>query len=134
MARESEVMHAVLKRWGAHPRLRLVRTNVGAGWFANGQPARKTDPGAYPVYFNPEGWGDYTGLCLPLGLPDDFQFGVFTMLEGKSTKGRQREAQKRVERMVLSLKGIYILAASVEAVDRRLIPLIGPPPVAESSR
>ena len=67
MTSELRIQHEILVAYGANPRLRLTRVNTGVGWFAYGKPARTTDPGAYPVRFNPKGTADLVGLIAPSG-------------------------------------------------------------------
>jgi hypothetical protein len=106
---EKAIQVAVLEAWGAHPQLRLVRVNTGVGWFARGEPARKTDPGAYPVRFNPQGTADVVGLIAPTGR--------LLMIECKSATGRQSPEQATMERIVTRFGGLYVLARSVADVD-----------------
>lgn len=109
---ESHVLHDVLAAWGAHPRLRLWRQNTGVGWFAGGKPARKGDPGAYPVKFGVPGQADISGLLMPEGRRLE--------IETKTMRGRQSEDQERWQRVIETFGGVYVLARSVEDVDRAL--------------
>lgn len=110
--REAFVLHDVLKHWGAHPQLRIWRVNTGVGWFANGQPARKTDPGAYPVEFGVKGQADISGLLLPTGRRLE--------IETKTQRGRQSEHQKRWQAMIERMGGLYVLARGLGDVDQAL--------------
>ena len=112
MENENWVLFRILQAWGAHPRVRLARTNTGVGWFAKGEPARKSDPGAYPVKFGVPGTGDATGLIAPQGR--------FLMVETKKTGGKQRQAQKIMQRVVTQFGGLYVLAFSLEDMDRAM--------------
>jgi hypothetical protein len=112
MGAEAFVQTAVLEAWGAHPMLRLARINTGVGWFANGQPARKTDRDAYPVRFNPKGTADLVGLMLP--------HGRMLMIECKGPGGRQSAEQKVMQRVVTRFGGLYVVARSVADVDAAL--------------
>lgn len=102
-------MNYALRTWGSHPRLRMARTNTGAGWFARGTPARKTDPGAYPVKFGTPGTGDIVGLVAPTGR--------LFMLELKTLRGVKRKAQVIMQRVVRSMGGAYEFARTEDQVD-----------------
>lgn len=106
---ERDIQYTILKAWGAHPRLRLWRANVGAGWFAGGEPARKTDAGVYPVKFGVPGQADISGLIAPWGRRLE--------IECKTATGRQSAEQFRFQRVVETFGGLYLLARSVEDVD-----------------
>lgn len=112
---ERDLVHLILFTWGAHPALRIWRANTGMGWFKDGEPARKTDRGAYPVRFGTPGQGDITGLVLPSGRRLE--------IECKTERGRQSDDQKSFQRMIVSFGGIYLLARSLEDVDRALAAL-----------
>ena len=112
---ERDTAYWICKMWGAHPRLRFWRTNRGVGWFANGRPARKTDPGAYPVEFGVDGQGDYSGLL------DD---GRRLEIETKRPKGgRQSDAQKRFQAMIERMGGVYVLAPTLQEFDAAMAAL-----------
>lgn len=112
---EAFVQFEILKAWGAHPRLRVARVNTGVGWFNDSGPCRKTDHGARPVKFNPPGTADIVGLIAPTGQ--------LLMVEVKSETGRQSDDQKRMQRVVTAMGGVYILARSVADLDAALAPL-----------
>lgn len=112
---EAFVLHDVLKAWGAHPRLRIVRVNTGVGWFNDAGPCRKKDPGARPVYFNPKGTADLVGLIAPTGR--------MLMIECKGPRGVQSDEQKIIQRVVTMFGGLYVLARDVATVDQALAPL-----------
>ncbi len=114
---ESHIQHAILEAWGHHKRLRLARINTGVGWFANGKPARKTDPGAYPVKFGVPGTADVIGLIWPSGR--------MLAIEVKSATGKLRKAQETFRRVVEKYGGLYIVARSLAEVDDILIPIVG---------
>ncbi len=109
MGAEAFIQHDVAVAWGSHPRVRFARINTGVGWFCNGQPARKTDPGAYPVRFNPKGTADLVGIIAPQGQ--------MLMIEIKSATGRQTKEQQTMQRVVTAFGGVYICARSVADVD-----------------
>lgn len=109
---ERDLVHAILSTWGAHPALRIWRANTGMGWFKDGEPARKTDPGAYPVRFGTPGQGDISGLVLPSGRRLE--------IETKFARGRQNNDQKSFQRMIENFGGLYVLARSLDDVDRAL--------------
>lgn len=111
---ERDLLHLILSTWGAHPALRIWRANTGVGWFANGQPARKTDRGAYPVRFGTPGQGDISGLVLPSGRRLEIE---------TKAKTKQSDDQKSFERMIKNFGGLYVLARSLEDVDRALAAL-----------
>lgn len=106
-------MHDILLAWGAHPRLRIWRQNAGVGWFKDGKPVRRTDPGAYPVKFGVPGQGDISGLFLPDGRRLE--------IECKAEQGCQSADQVAWQTMIERFGGVYILARSVNDVDRVLL-------------
>lgn len=110
MAAEAELQHEILKTWGARPELRLWRANTGVGWFANGQPARKTDPGAYPVKFGVKGQWDVSGILWPSGRRIE--------IEVKAPGEKLREEQERWGAMIERYGGLCIRAWSLDDVDR----------------
>lgn len=111
---ERDLVHSVLVAWGATPHLRIWRMNTGVGWFVNGQPARKTDPGAYPVRFGLPGQGDISGVTSG---------GRRLEIECKAERGRQSDDQRNFQAMIERFGGLYVLARSVDDVDRALAPL-----------
>ena len=84
---------------------------------ANGCLVAVTDAGAAyraGAFFGdaiPAGWPDITGL-----LPN----GRFIGVEVKTKRGRQSDAQKRIEREIRKRDGVYVLARSVEDVQREI--------------
>lgn len=110
--REAFLVQAVLERWGAHPTLRIWRQNTGVGWFKDGKPARKTDPGAYPVKFGVPGQGDISGILLPNGRRLE--------IECKTERGRQSAEQITYQAVIERFGGLYVVARSVEDIDRAL--------------
>ncbi len=97
----------------------MARINIGVGWFANGKPARRDDPGAYPVKFGVPGASDIIGIIWPQGR--------FLAIEVKSATGQLRKAQKAFRAMVEKFGGLFIEAYSLEDVDQVLIPIVGAP-------
>jgi hypothetical protein len=104
----SEVLWPILRRWGAHPRVRLYRRNVG----------RVQVKGRW-VQFGIPGQADIGGILAPNGRVLE--------IECKTLIGRQSPEQKHWQAMIQSFGGLYILARSVADVDAVLIPLIGDP-------
>lgn len=111
---ERDLLYLILSTWGAHPQLRIWRANTGVGWFANGQPARKTDKGAYAVKFGTPGQGDISGLVLPSGRRLEIE---------TKAKTKQSDDQKSFQKMIERFGGLYVLARSLEDVDRALAAL-----------
>lgn len=107
---EAHIQHAILKAWGAHKRLRIARVNTGVAYFNDHGPCRRNDVGARPVRFNPPGTADIVGVLAPEGR--------FVMIEVKAEKGKQRDAQVVMQRVITSLGGIYVVARSVDDVDQ----------------
>lgn len=98
---ESNVVHDILRDWGAHPRLRIWRQNTGAATL-NGRLVRFGTPGA----------ADIQGVLRPAGR--------FLAIECKSATGKQREQQVKWQRMVEDHGGLYVIARSVADVDEAL--------------
>jgi hypothetical protein len=97
--RESDTQHEILLAWGAHPRLRIARINTGAAVI-----------GRRLVRFNPLGTPDLVGLLSPTGR--------FVGIEVKSGTGKQRKEQQTMQRVIEAFGGLYVLARSVDDVDR----------------
>lgn len=103
---ESHLIHAILAAWGAHPRARLWRQNTGKGY----------PPGSNRlVTFGVPGTPDICGIIAPQGR--------WLGIECKSAKGRQREDQETFQRVIERFGGLYVLARSVDDVDRALAEL-----------
>jgi len=111
---ERDLVYQILSTWGAHPRLRIWRANTGVGWFKDGEPARKTDKGAYPVKFGTPGQGDISGLVLPSGRRLEIEC---------KAKTKQSADQISFQAMIERFGGAYVLARSLEDVDRALAAL-----------
>lgn len=108
MSEEAFTQFEILKRWGAHPKLRLARVNTGVGWFNDLGPCRKTDDDARPVHFNPKGTADIVGIV---------EGGRMIMIEVKSADGVQSKDQIIMERVITKFGGAYCLARTVADVD-----------------
>ncbi len=104
---EAQAQHAILLAWGAHPRLRLSRQNVG-----------KALIGKRWVKFGVPGTADIVGIIAPTGR--------LLMIEVKSAKGKQRKAQEAMQRVITAFGGLYLVARSLAEADAVLIPLVGP--------
>ncbi len=104
MSTESQLVHDVLAAWGAHPRVRIARINTGAAKI-KGRLVR----------FGVPGTGDIVGLIAPDGR--------MLMIECKSATGKQRKEQRAMQRVIEKWGGIYILALTLNDVDRRLAAL-----------
>lgn len=100
----NELNAEILLAWGAHPSVRMWRANAGQAWV----PAAG---GMRPVQMNVPGCADLIGLILG---------GRFLAIETKSASDRMRESQLAFRAMVERLGGLYIVARSVEDVDRVL--------------
>ena len=98
-SKEAPVLRACLK-WLKKRGVWAYRQNTGTLW-AGGQPISFGCPGA----------GDITGI-----LPDGRRLEV----ECKSTTGRQSAKQKEFEARIRGNNGVYILARSVEDLERVL--------------
>lgn len=106
---EAQVQHAILLKYGAHPRIRIARINTGAA-LVRGRL----------VKFGVPGTADIVGLIAPSGR--------FLAIEVKSATGRQSYDQKRFERVITAMGGVYVLARSVADVDAVLGRLVDPIP------
>jgi hypothetical protein len=97
---EAHLVHDILKAWGAHPRLRIARINIGKAFPPNSDRL---------VTFGVPGTADICGLIAPSGR--------FLAIECKSAVGRQRPEQETFQRVVEAMGGLYVLARSVDDVD-----------------
>jgi hypothetical protein len=66
-------------------------------------------PSGRYVHFNPPGTADIVGILAPEGR--------MVMIEVKTSKGKQRDAQVTMERVVTSMGGAYCVARSLQDVD-----------------
>lgn len=103
---ESTILWQILHAWGRHPRLKFARVNTG-GAMIKGRLVR----------FNPPGTADIVGIAAPSGR--------MVMLECKTAKGKQREAQIVMQRVVTSMGGVYAVCRSLADADAVLTPLVG---------
>lgn len=99
--RESFLVHAILRAWGAHPSLRIWRQNTGGALLKDRF-----------VQFGTPGQGDISGLLLPHGRRLE--------IECKTERGRQTAEQVSFQAMIERFGGLYVLARSVEDVDAAL--------------
>ncbi len=97
---------AILLKWGVHPSVRLWRANSGTAW------VKTAGGGARPITMNVEGCSDLLGLVGP--------HGRLLAIETKGAGDKMRESQENFRAMVERLGGLYIVARSVEDVDRAL--------------
>ena len=109
---EAGVQARILLKWGAHPAVRLFRTNAGQAWVST------ADGGVRPIQMNHPGWADLTGWVTVRGK------ALFLAIECKSANGRQRETQRHFQDVLVRMGGIYILARSVTDVDKVLESLL----------
>jgi len=104
---EKTVQNEIIKKYGTRTDMRLWRFNVGAVQFDN--------PDRF-VRFAIPGFSDLHGI-----LPG----GRALYIECKrSHGGRQSDVQKNFQNTAESFGAIYILASSVEAVDKILLPIL----------
>jgi hypothetical protein len=105
---ENEVKNDILRKWGSIPEIVLFRINTGV--------AHYNDPERY-VRFSVKGYPDFQGII---------KGGRTLYIETKREKGgRQSKEQQIFQRTVESMGAVYILARSVEDVDRVLNPILG---------
>lgn len=99
---ESELLAAILNRFGSRPGVRLWRQNTGMA----------RTPGGQLVRFGVPGQADISGLRIPSGQRVE--------IECKSARGHQTQQQRNWQAMIEKHGGLYILARSVEDVERAL--------------
>ena len=102
---EKQIQNAILRAYGADPRLRLWRANAGVGFYRKGTAVR----------FGVPGQADLTGI-----LPNGQRLEV----EVKTVTGRQSKDQHNYQRMIEAFGGVYILARSVEDVAAVIEPIL----------
>ena len=99
---EHQIQNEILRVYGTHPGLRLWRQNTGKARYISKGSVRT-------VSFGIPGQADLSGI-----LPD----GRRLEIEVKTADGRQSPEQRRFQAMIEKFNGMYILARSVEDVDR----------------
>lgn len=98
----SRLVYDVLRAWGSRPELRIWRANTGAGY----------PPGSRRlVYFGLPGTPDIIGIL---------KGGRWLGIECKTGGAILNTDQRVFKKMIEELGGLYILARSVEDVDRAL--------------
>lgn len=97
---EREIQLAILRQFGTRPDLRLWRANTGVARI-----------GRRVVRFGVPGQADITGI-LPGGRRLE--------IEIKSSTGRQTADQVNFQRMIERFGGLYILARSIEDVQKAI--------------
>lgn len=99
--KEHEIMQGILISIGSLPDVRIWRNNTGS---------IKTQDGRF-ITFGLKGSADMLGIL---------KGGKFLAIEVKTATGRQSEQQKSFQKMIEAFGGVYILARSVDDVNRRL--------------
>ena len=99
---EHVIQNKILLAIGSLPWLRVWRNNTGALLDRNGKL----------VKFGLQGSADIIGMMKPSGR--------FLAIEVKTPNGIQTASQKRFQRMVEEMGGLYILARSPEDVFKAL--------------
>jgi hypothetical protein len=100
---EAQIQHDILLAFGAHPRLRLWRSNSGAARNSAGRL----------VTYNFKGCPDLSGFIGPEGRA--------FFVEVKSATGRQSLEQRQFQAICQRFGAVYCLARSVEDVRRALV-------------
>ena len=98
--KEKRLQNEILRAFGTKRWMRLWRANTGVAQI-----------GSRVVRFGVPGQADLTGI-----LPD----GRRLEIELKSDGGRQTEDQGNFQRMIERFGGIYVLARSLDDVEREL--------------
>ena len=102
---EAQIQAKILLAFGATPHMRIWRNNSGLLWAPGpGGTMRRVRASA-------EGAPDIIGLL---------RGGLFLGIEVKAERGRQDPAQVAFQKMIETMGGLYILARSVEDVERQL--------------
>lgn len=100
---EAWIVFEILRAYGAHPRIRLWRSNTGVAKM-----------GDRSVRFGVPGQSDITGI-LNMG-PRFGGVGVALFIEAKTATGRQSPAQVAFQKMCERTGALYILARSTDDV------------------
>jgi hypothetical protein len=98
---ESQLVRAILLRFGSHPQLRLWRSQPLVARTRDGRVVRAL----------PTGHPDVTGVMYP---------GVAVYIEIKTKTGKRSKAQVAFCDMLVKYGARYILARSLEDVERGL--------------
>ena len=96
---ESDLVQSILLAFGSRRDMRIWRANCGVA---------RTKTGAL-VRFGVPGQADISGILID---------GRRIEIECKSLTGKQTKAQQNWQKMILGMRGIYILARSVDDVKR----------------
>ena len=99
---ESQIISAILLRFGSHPDLRMWRS----------QPIAAHDRSGRVIRALPRGHADISGVLAPHGRA--------FYLEAKSATGKQRPEQKAFELAVTSRGAIYAVVRSLDDVAKSL--------------
>lgn len=99
---ETPISKEILLEFGSRPTIRLWRINTGV--FNN-------EAGVRCIRSAPTGHADLAGIL---------HGGFALYIETKSATGKQRIEQRQFQSVVESLGGCYILARSIEDVERGL--------------
>lgn len=99
---EAELMNQILLAFGARPDLKIWRSNVLVARDRTGRVVRA----------GIKGQADISGILAPQGRRVE--------IEVKTATGRQRPEQKNWQAMIEAMGGIYVVARSVEDVERAL--------------
>lgn len=120
MPREADLQREALLLWGAHPSVRLWRANAGRALVAT------ATGGLRSVQMNVPGCSDAIGwVSVPASRLGARSVAVFTGLEFKSDTGQVREAQSAFGAVLTRMGGLYVLARSMDDVDRGIGGLLG---------
>jgi hypothetical protein len=112
LTRERPLLDRVLADVGGRLDARLWRQNAGT--------ARSFD-GSRIIQLAPAGASDATGLiATPCHCGCGRVYGLHLAIETKGKHGRQTPEQRRFQRMVEQLGGVYILARSIEDLNEQL--------------
>jgi hypothetical protein len=103
---EHRLQNEILRRFGTRPDLRLWRANAGVARL-----------GTRLVRFGVPGQADLTGILSG---------GIRLEVEVKSPTGRQSVDQRNYQTMIESFGGIYVLARSVDDVERAINARLAP--------
>lgn len=108
---------AIMLRWGAHPSVRIWRSNAGQAW------AKTTGGGLRPIQVNVPGCPDLTGIVTVRCPHCLHAHGLFLAIETKGAGDRMRESQLAFKAMCERMGAVYVEAHSVEDVDVALAAL-----------